>query len=178
MFLFFISNIITDEIVLNIENYIESNLFDRYNIARINKFSYEIYKNEINRLKNSAYGIIHSYLKTNVHDIIFDKYLSIVIHQANPKFKNNLISGEYLDHIYDNNYIVIYINDRLDLIVKEFKNCYSIEVVSTSAADISVCKDYVTYHYILYDSYGIFHYELRKREAYTIGLTLSLMIRI
>jgi hypothetical protein len=37
------------------------------------------------------------------------------------------------------------------VIVKEFKNCYSIEVVSTSAADISVCKDYVTYHYILYD---------------------------
>ena len=166
MFLNFLFDNFLPEIVYNINDYIQPTLIEFYNLGKINRKSYSIYKEKLNELKYSAYLIINSYTNTTSYNIIFDKYLSIVIHQPNSKFKFNFLSGEYLDHVYDNNFIVIYINNNLEIIKTEFRNCYDIEIVMSNDN-----------YYILYDSYGVHHYELTYEEALLIKNSIKHKIK-
>ena len=136
MLIFFLFDIIPPEIVYNIRNYLRPNFIERYYLGLLNKRAYDFYKQNLLELKCIAHTMINPYVHIPDYNIIFDKYLSIVIHKTNAKYKFNLESGEYLDHVYDNNFIVIYINDKLEIVKKEFNNCYNIEIVTSYTSDI------------------------------------------
>ena len=177
MFIFFLFDIIPPEIVYNIRNYLQPNFIERYYLGLLNKKAYDFYKQKLLKLKSIAYTMINPYVHIPDYNIIFDKYLSIVIHKTKAKYKFNPENAEYLDHVYDNNFIVIYVNDKLEIIKKEFNNCYNIEVVSCYTNDTLLNNNY-KYSYILYDSYGIYHYEISFREAQSISLAIKETIQI